>query len=186
MKKLARLSAVLTLALPFVAAAEPPSRTAEPPSRTAAPLPKPVADMQCLVGQWKGGGSLTMGQDSAKIAATWSCKRTSAQYGVLCNFRVTGIPGVQLYEETDLMGYEPNTNTYHWYAVTNAGETHDHVASPAAGDTLQFVFTGTQEGKPFKEVIDLTLPTEQKQMSGRAETFVGGASVSVMQLALRQ
>ena len=25
------------------------------------------------------------------------------------------------YDETDLMGYEPNTNTYHWYSVTSAG-----------------------------------------------------------------
>ena len=101
-------------------------------------------------------------------------------------FHVTGIPGVAAYEETDLMGYEPNTNTFHWYAVTNAGETHDHVAQASDGNKQQFIFTGTQEGKPFKEVIDLEIGKDEKSATGRAETFVDGASTSVMKLELRK
>jgi hypothetical protein len=140
--------------------------------------------MECLVGAWKGAGSLAMGNDTAKLHATWSCKRTAAQYGVLCTFHVTGIPGVPAYEETDLMGYEPNTQQYHWYSVTNAGETHDHVAPLPTGDTLTFVFNGTQEGKPFKEVIDLSFSNNSRHASGKAEQFVGGVSQSVMRVEL--
>lgn len=173
MKNIATLLAPLVLCLPLTASA-------------ADPLPKQVADMQCLVGAWKGGGSMTMGKDAAKIAASWNCKRTSAQFGVLCTFRVTGMPGMSAYEETDLMGYDPNTNTYHWYSVTNAGETHDHVGQPSANNTLQFVFNGTQEGKPLKEVIELTFEPGSKAVKGRAETLVGGASVALMQLELRK
>ena len=76
MKKLAKLSAVLVLALPIVAFAEA--------------LPKPVADMECLVGNWKGGGTLVMGKDKANLHATWECSRTSAKFGVMCKFHVTG------------------------------------------------------------------------------------------------
>lgn len=159
---------------------------AVPAVAVADPLPKPVADMSCLVGTWKGAGSLTTGKDSAKIAATWNCRRTSAQYGVSCNFRATGIPGMAAYEETDLMGYEPNTNTYHWYSVTNAGETHDHVAKASGSNTMQFVFNGTQEGKSFKEIIELTFSADSKTITGRAETFVAGASTSVMELLLHK
>jgi len=175
MKKLAKLVAVLAAAAPFVAYAEAPG-----------PLPKPVAGMECLVGQWRGAGSLSMGKDTSKLDASWSCARTSAQYGVLCTLRVTGIPGLAAYEETDLMGYEPNTDTYHWYSVTNGGETHDHVAAPAAGNTLQFVFTGTQEGKPFKEVIDLTFSKDSKRVTGRSEAFLAGVSTSVMQIEMHK
>jgi hypothetical protein len=60
---------------------------------------------------------------------------------------LTGIPGLAAYDETDLMGYEPNSNTYHWYSITNAGETHDHVATPPNGSAIRFVFNGTQENK---------------------------------------
>lgn len=172
MKTYAKLVSALTLMVSGSAAAEP--------------LPKPVAEMDCVVGAWKGGGTLTMGKDKAKIDATWTCKRTSSEFGVLCTFHVTGIPGVASYDETDLMGYEPNTNTYHWYSVTNAGETHDHVAKVPSGNTIQFVFTGTQEGKPLKEVIELSFGADKKSLAGRAETFVGGASASVMDLKLRK
>ncbi|HVU00562.1 MAG TPA: hypothetical protein VHE30_02380 [Polyangiaceae bacterium] len=172
MKILDKSIAVLCLAFPLAAAADP--------------LPKPVSDMECLVGSWKGGGAVTMGKDHANIAATWTCKRTSSKFGLSCSFQVTGIPGVPLYDETDLMGYEPNTNLYHWYSVTNAGETHDHVAKVPAGNKLEFVFDGTQEGKPFKEVIDLEFSKDEKTVSGRAETFVAGVSTSVMSLSLRK
>src|SRR5690242_7869044 len=133
MKNVSKVIAALCIALPATAIAEP--------------LPKPVQDMECLVGTWKGGGSVSMGKDRSNINATWACKRTSSKFGVSCSFQVTGIPGVPLYDETDLMGYEPNTNTYHWYSVTNAGETHDHVAKVSAGNKIEFVFNGTQEGK---------------------------------------
>lgn len=172
MKTFAKLMVILSVAIPVAAVAEP--------------VPKQVADMECLVGSWKGDGSLVMGKDSAKINATWTCKRTSARFGVLCTFHVTGMPGGGVYEETDLMGYEPNTNTYHWYSVTNAGETHDHIAPVSNGNTIQFVFKGTQEGKPLKEVIDLAFSNNSKDVSGRAETFVADVSASVMQLKLHK
>jgi hypothetical protein len=54
------------------------------------------------------------------------------------------------------------------------------------GNKLQFVFNGTQEGKPLKEVIDLEFSNDGKLCSGRAETFLGGASTSVMQLTVRK
>jgi hypothetical protein len=149
-------------------------------------LPPQVAGMDCLIGSWKGGGTIAMGKDKAKIDATWTCKRTPGDFGVVCNFHVTGIPGVAAYEETDLMGYEPNTNTYHWFSVTNAGETHDHVAKATDGNKLEFTFTGTQDGKPLKEVIALELAKDTKSLSGRAETFVGGTSASVLELKLRK
>jgi hypothetical protein len=156
------------------------------PALAAAPVPKQVSDMDCLVGSWKGVGSLKMGKDKASINATWECKRTSSQYGVLCTFHVTGIPGVGSYDETDLMGYEPNSDTYHWYSVTNAGETHDHVAKPSASNQIQFVYNGTQDGKPFKEVIDLSFSKDGKTMTGTCEAFSAGVSQSVMALSLKK
>jgi hypothetical protein len=148
-------------------------------------MPKPIADLEKLVGTWKGGGTATMGKDSAKISASWTCKRTSAKAGVLCQLKVTGIPGVTM-EETDLFGYEPSTNTYHWFSVTNLGETHDHVAKVTDDPKLQFVFTGTQEGKPFKEVIDVEFAKDAKSFALRSESFVAGASVAVFDVKAKK
>lgn len=93
MKQFVKIIAAVLVVAPVMAAADP--------------LPKPVSDMECLVGTWKGGGSLTAGKDTAKLTATWNCKRTSAQFGVSCTFQVTGIPGVAVYDETDLMATSP-------------------------------------------------------------------------------
>lgn len=154
-------------------------------------LPEPIARMECLVGTWKGTGTVSMGKDTAKIEGTWNCKRTSAKFGVLCTLKITGIPGVPVYEETDLFGYEPNSSTYHWASVTNAGETHDHVAKVGASDSnkVQFIYSGTQESKPFKEVIDMEFLGPKKTADTimmRGETFAAGASTSVITVKLRK
>lgn len=144
-------------------------------------LPKPVADMECLVGAWKFTGTATMGKDAAKVTATWDCKRTAAKFGVSCTLALKGIPGMPVYAETDLMGYDAGANKYHWFAVTNAGETHDHVAEIPTGNKLQFVYTGTQEGKPLKEVIDFEIGKDEKSLTLRSETFIAGASAMVLE-----
>lgn len=150
-------------------------------------LPKPVADMECLVGTWKATGTVSMGSDKpVKVQATWDCKRVSAKVGVLCKLELTGIPGLATYAETDLFGYEPNSNMYHWFAVTNAGETHDHVAKLPDGSKIQFVYTGTQEGKPFKEVIDMDFAKDSKAFTLRSETFVANASTSVFDIKAKK
>jgi hypothetical protein len=147
---------------------------------------KPIADLERFVGAWKSTGTLTMGKDTAKITATLTCKRTSAKAGVLCTTRFIGVPGIPAYEETDLFGYEPSSGTYHWFAVTSAGETHDHVAKASDASKLQFVYTGTQEAKPFKEVIDLEWSKDGKAMTVRSESFVGGASAAVLEIKARK
>jgi hypothetical protein len=172
MKSLNKLVAALALFVPVVAAAEP--------------LPKPVSDLDCLVGAWTGTGTLTMGKDKAKLSGAWDCKRTSAKFGVACTLRITGIPGLPVYEETDLFGYEANTNTYHWFSVTNSGETHDHVAKLPSGNTAQFEFNGIQGGKAFKEIVSFTFSNDSKNLAVRSESFVAGTSTALMEFGVHK
>jgi hypothetical protein len=60
------------------------------------------------------------------------------------------------------------------------------VAQAGGEGPLRFVAVGTLEGKPFKEVIDLAVDERAKRVTGRAETFVDGASTSVMEITLRK
>jgi hypothetical protein len=54
------------------------------------------------------------------------------------------------------------------------------------GNKIQFAYTGVQEGKPYKELINLEFSDDSRTVVGRAETFVGGASTSVMELSLHK
>jgi hypothetical protein len=159
--------------------------TAEP----APGAPKAVQDMECLVGHWKGTGRMTVGGQTADIKLDFHCKRTPGKWGVHCTTRMTGIPGMASYEETDLFGYDPGANRYHWFAVTNAGETHDHVAdvpTGASADTVDWVYTGTQEGQPFKETVRMSFGPGAKTMQIRGETFLAGTSTSLFAGSLKK
>src|SRR5207248_372482 len=144
-------------------------------------LPKEIKDMDCLVGKWNATGTMKMGADSASVKLTWDCRRASGDYGVECKAQLTGVPGMAVYHETDLFGYDAGGNKYHWFSVTNAGETHDHQAAPSSGNKLEFVYNGVQEGKPFKEVIDMTFSDDSKAIQLSSETFVEGKSTSLLQ-----
>jgi len=141
----------------------------------AVAAPKSASRLDNLAGSWKGTGSLLAGKDKAPLTFEWSCKKTAAASGMLCTLDIKGMPAP--YAETDLFGYEPNTDTLHWFSVTNAGETHDHVAKPGDGK-LQFVFKGSQDGKPLVETIDFDLG---KELTIRAETKVGDQVQSVLE-----
>ena len=154
---------------------------ADGPAAPAAPAE--TRQVARLVGAWKGTGSMTMGADKVEgIKIQWTCRPIAEKWGVGCDGVMTGIPGVARYEETDLFGYDPGGRKLHWFAITNAGETHDHVGSDWAGQRAKFVYDGMQEGKPFKEVIDVGFKDPAaKAFDLRAETFVDGKLVSVLQ-----
>jgi hypothetical protein len=161
------LSSVLTAAAGGIARADAP--------------PKEVQDMSCLIGTWKVKGTMAMGPQKASIAGSWKCGWLPSKWGVQCDFEISGVPGMPAYQERDLMGFEPNTHKYHWYAVTNAGETHDHVGDVPTGNDARFVYEGTQGGKPMREVIDFHFAADGKSLHVKSETFVGGASVAVLE-----
>ena len=156
------------------------------PLAAAAESPKQIASLKRLVGAWKGTGTIAMGKDKAKIDASYECKLTSGDSGVACSLRMTGIPGLAVYEESDLFGYEPNSSTYHWYAVTNAGETHDHAAKASADGPIRWVYTGIQDGKPFKEVVDMEVANDDASIAVHAVTTVAGAPVSTLDVKIHK
>jgi hypothetical protein len=144
------------------------------------PLPKEIQDMECLVGKWSGSATMKMGPDAANLKITWDCHRASGEFAVQCKAAFKGIPGMPNYQESDLFGYDPGAKTYHWFSVTNAGETHDHQSTGPNGNKIEFVYKGLQEGKPFKEVINLTFAEDSKSLELVSETFVDGKSTSVL------
>jgi hypothetical protein len=148
---------------------------------------KQIKDMDCLVGSWKGTGAMAMGADKASLKASLDCARTSGGWGVQCSLHLAGVPGMASYEETDLFGWEPNTAKYHWYAVSNAGETHDHVTDGPSGNTLMWQFKGLGEGgKPFVENVKFTFSADSKQLAVLSETVLDGKSQATITFDLRK
>ena len=145
--------------------------------RMAADAPAEVRGMGGLIGTWEGTGTARMGTQSSNIHFRWACDAASGGYAVRCAFSMTGIPGMASYEETDLMGWNPNDRLYHWYSVTNAGEVHDHWGS-CDGTTTTFQFQGMVDGKLFVERIAMVV--DGARLRFHAVTTEGSAETSVL------
>jgi hypothetical protein len=143
-------------------------------------LPKEVQNMYCLVGSWQGNLTLGMGAEKAKLSASIDCSPTSNGFAIQCKARMTGLPGGAVAEETDLFGWDPGANKYHWFSVTNMGETHDHVADVSAGDTVKWLYKGTMEGKPFEEALSMKFGKNSTSMVLRSTSKSAGKVVSTL------
>jgi hypothetical protein len=152
---------------------------------TDSSLPKEVAQIHCMVGEWRGTATMQMGKDKAKLQVSLSCEATSGGWGVACKSRFVGLPSGP-YEETDLFGFDPHTRKYHWFSVTNAGETHDHVAAVPTGDTLKWVYRGKLDGKAFTETIDFKFNKDSTRILVANKGVAGGATLFSMKGQIRK
>jgi len=100
-----------------------------------------------FVGNWKGQGELREGEQPAtRLTLDYQCKKASAGWAVSCNLIARN--GQMTMAETDLFGVDPVTGKGHWFAVTNAGETHNHIADWTDSKTMTGVQWRAHRGLP--------------------------------------
>jgi hypothetical protein len=106
-----------------------------------------------FVGKWQGHGQLSEpGNAPIKLAISLSCHKVSLGWGVACD--MTGKNDSMQVAESDLFGVDPVTGQGHWYAVTNQGETHDHLAEWSDAHTMKAHYHWAQDGKQMQENIE--------------------------------
>jgi hypothetical protein len=139
-------------------------------------LPKEVQLLHCMVGAWQAKNvQVTMAGKKTKGDISLSCSAVSGGYGVACTTKIN-IEGLGTIEESDLFGYDPQAKLYHWFAVTNMGETHDHVAMPLTGTTMMFAHSGFQEGKPMQEILSMTMNEQGTKIDFKSNGVIAGQS----------
>jgi hypothetical protein len=162
----------IALGLVPLAAALPMSKP-----RAAAPQDQPAASIfYPLLGSWKGTGQMAeAGQKPVDLALALSCVKASAGHAVSCKMVANNKD--MLMSESDLFGVDPVTGKGHWYAVTNQGETHDHVATWIDAKTMKATHSWSQDGKKMHEDITMSLPTD-KTMEFRGVVTADGKEAS--------
>jgi len=125
-----------------------------------------------FVGHWKGHGQLSEpGQKPTPLTLSMSCSKASSGWAVRCEMLAKN--GKMKITESDLMGVDPVTGTGHWYAVTNEGETHDHVTEWPDPKTMKAHHTWTQDGKKMEEDISFQF-TGKKSVEFRSAVTQDG------------
>jgi len=105
-----------------------------------------------LLGYWKGDAKLAeQGKPTVVLALSLSCRKASSGWAVRCD--MVGRNESMIMTESDLMGVDPVTGTGHWFAVSNQGDTHDHIAEWPDPNTMKAHYAWTQDGKQMLESI---------------------------------
>jgi len=105
-----------------------------------------------FVGHWKGKGQLSEpGQQPTALALTLACSKASSGWAVRCEMAAKNKD--MRMTESDLMGVDPVSGQGHWYAITNQGETHDHLTRWPDAHTMTAHYAWTQGGKKMNENI---------------------------------
>lgn len=143
-----------------------------------------AAEFYPLVGRWHGQGQLAEpGQTPTKLALNLYCQKVSSGWAVRCTMQAKNKE--MTITESDLMGVDPVTGQAHWYAVTNQGETHDHLAKWTDAQTMQAHYDWTQDGKHMRE--DITFKLKGKHaMSFQTAVSADGKSAGEFSGALKR
>ena len=110
-----------------------------------------AAVLQPLIGTFEGNLSLVAFGERAAMRARVECEVVGGGSGVSC--ALTGRSPGPLYVEADLFGVDALTGDIHFYAISNAGDAHDHVGAFTASNVLDFTYAWTADGVSWAESI---------------------------------
>jgi hypothetical protein len=115
------------------------------------------------VGDWDIEGVLSYRNRLFRLKGDCRFARAAAGWGVL-NVAKMELEGLGSYEEVDLLGFDRESGTFHYFAITKTGSTRDHKGKWLSDDSITFVYEGMQKGTSYLEQIDLKIqnPNELK------------------------
>jgi len=143
-----------------------------------------AAEFYPLVGNWNGKGQLVEAdQAPVKLALNLACYKVSSGWGLQCAMNARNKQ--MTLSESDLMGVDPVTGQAHWYAVTNQGETHDHLAKWTDAHTMLAHYDWKQNGKHMHESITFKLK-DKNAMSFKSIVTADNKQVASFSGELRQ
>lgn len=142
----------------------------------ASGVPADTTRFYAFVGKWQGTGQVQeAGQPPVKLKLALACSKAAGGYAVSCTMQAKG-KDMQSYE-ADLMGVDPATGKAHWYAISNMGETHDHLVEWQGDKSYQAHYAWTQDSKQMEENISVTF--SGRKLEFRSVTSADGQEAGV-------
>lgn len=148
------------------------------------PVPPEANKLGIFVGEWNIEGYLTFQGKNLKVKGVWILSWAAAKWGVL-NVGEMEIEGLGVYEEVDILGFDEGEKRYHLFSVTNTAATHDHKGNWLDDKTMRFSYQGLQEGKKYKETIDIR-SVSSTELAITETDELDGQTVSTMDITLRK
>jgi hypothetical protein len=112
------------------------------------PLPEKARVLHRLIGDWKMHGKGHMDGDEFDMDGSWCESPTASGFGLSGRWQVVDPEGkYPTYHESDLWGYDSETDTFHYLYVDNAGQVRDFTGRLVEPDKLELSREDLQDGK---------------------------------------
>lgn len=85
----------------------------------------------------------------------------------------------------DILGYDSGEDMFHIFSVTNTAATHDHKGKWLDDNRIIFVFEGVQEGKVYKEEIEIKILNSNEFIIHETDTLENNV-VSKMDVTIKK
>ncbi|OFW59891.1 MAG: hypothetical protein A2V52_06625 [Actinobacteria bacterium RBG_19FT_COMBO_54_7] len=118
-------------------------------------LPEKAKVLHKLIGEWKMTAVGHMGDQEMKANGAWSVSATAGGFGTTGRQSMLDPEGNPEYLATDLWGYDPASDEYHYFYVDNFAEAHDLSGSLVHPDKMELVYEGRQDGKKYVELAEV-------------------------------
>jgi hypothetical protein len=138
-------------------------------------IPKEISVLRPLVGAWEGSGTCEMAGQTHTARVTMRCEPTAGGFGVACRTSIAGLSPAPAEEHTDLYGFDPGQGKYHWFSVTSAGDTHDHVGQTAADGSIEWAYRGVMQAKQLEERVTMRFSADGNRVELHSRGTLDGA-----------
>jgi hypothetical protein len=122
------------------------------------PVPEEAKRLRVFLGGWKVCGTLTFMDKLFKVEGSAEFFSAAAGWGLLTRVELK-VENLGLYEEVDILGFDRNEKTYHFFALTNTAAAYDHKGKWLSNNTLSFTYEDLREGKKYKEELEIKIRT---------------------------
>lgn len=112
-------------------------------------------NLQQFVGNWTAKDA-SVEMDGKKSTVEYHANFTTGAAGtglVMHEMFASDVFGEYVGE--NVVGYDPNTSTVHWYSIDNTGTCHDHYGFWSNPKHLFVQYNGVVDGKMYVEQLDM-------------------------------
>ena len=148
------------------------------------PLPPEAKKLEVFLGNWSAAGALTFMGKPFKLTGSAKFTSAAAGWGVFSEVKLE-IENLGLYDEVDLLAFDRDAKTYHFFAVTNTGAAYDHKGKWVDDGALRFFYEGNQGGKRYIEELEVRVQNPNEIVICENDSLEG-STVTTMNVTLRR
>jgi hypothetical protein len=136
-------------------------------------FPEKARLLHKMLGDWKMTSTGHMMGQGVSGTGSWCEALTAGGFAINGRQRMFGPDGEIAYRATDLWGYDPANDEFHYLYVDNAAQAHELKGHLVETNKLELQYRGLQDGKDYVEDAEVDFVSDDEikmKVSGKIDS----------------